>query len=60
MRIVGLAVIVAGWLVAMAGLFVSSSNIVRALMAGAGIAISVYGNLGILNSYYLQRAMWKK
>lgn len=60
MRLAGLALILGGWVVAMSGLFISSSNMVRALLACAGIVISVYGNLGVLNKYYLERAIWKK
>ena len=60
MRLAGLALIIGGWLVAMSGLFISTSNSVRLLFACAGIVISVYGNLGVLNKYYLQRAVWKK
>ena len=60
MRIAGLAMVLGGWALAVAGLFLSSSNLVRAVIACAGIAISVYGNLGVLNSYYLARANWKR
>ena len=60
MRLAGLALIVMGWFVAMSGLFVTSSNGVRIVLACAGIAISVFGNLGVLNKYYLERAIWKK
>ena len=60
MRILGLAVVIGGWVIAMSGLFVSSSNTVRSLIAIAGIALSLFGSLGILNSYYLARAIWKQ
>ncbi len=60
MRLAGLGMILAGWLLAIAGLFITTSNVGRAVIACAGIAISVYGNLGVLNSYYLARAIWKK
>ena len=60
MRITGLAMVLGGWALAVAGLFFTSHNLGRALFACAGIAISVYGNLGVLNSYYLARANWKK
>ena len=56
----GLAIILGGWVLAMSGLFVTQSNTVRILLASAGIAVSVYGNLGVLNKYYLDRALWKK
>lgn len=60
MRLAGLGLIVGGWLVAMSGLFLTSSNLVRTVLACAGIAISVFGNLGVLNKYYLDRAIWKR
>ena len=60
MRIVGLAMVVGGWLLAVAGLFITASNIGRAIIACVGIALSVYGNLGVLNRYYLERAIWKR
>ena len=60
MRLLGLLVIVGGWLIAMAGLFVTTSNSTRLLFAVGGILISIFGILGILNQYYLSRAIWKK
>ncbi len=60
MRIAGLLFIVGGWFVAMSGLFITSSNSVRIFIACLGIAVSLFGNLGILNGYYLERAIWKK
>ncbi len=60
MRIIGLLCILGGWVVAMAGLFLTSSNMGRAIFACAGISISIFGILGILNRYYLARAIWKK
>jgi len=30
------------------------------VFACLGIALSLYGNLGVLNGYYLERAIWKK
>ena len=60
MRLVGVALLVGGWAVAVAGLFLSSSNTVRLVIACAGIAVSLFGSLGVLNGYYLERAIWKK
>ncbi len=60
MRLIGLAVIVGGWAIAMSGLFLTTSNSARILIALAGIAVSIFGILGILNKYYLDRAIWKK
>lgn len=60
MRLIGILVVVAGWVVAMSGLFFTSSNTGRLIFAIGGICISVFGILGILNQYYLARAIWKK
>lgn len=60
MRIAGLALVLGGWVLAMSGLFITTSNMGRGLFACAGIAVSVFGNLGVLNKYYLDRAIWKK
>ncbi len=60
MRLLGVACTVGGWLLAVAGLLISSSVLVRGLFAVIGIAVCLYGSLGALNGYYLERAIWKK
>ena len=60
MRITGLLCVVGGWVIAVAGLFITSSNFGRALFASGGILISIFGILGVLNRFYLERAIWKK
>ena len=60
MRLIGVACAVGGWLVAVAGLFITTSNGGRIAFALAGIAFSLYGILGVLNGYYVERAIWKK
>ncbi len=60
MRLAGLVIVLAGWALAVGGLFITASNMGRAIIACAGIAISLFGNLGVLNSYYLARANWKR
>ena len=60
MRLIGVAVVLGGWMITIAGLLLTSSNIVRGITACIGIGVSVYGILGILNSYFLERAIWKK
>lgn len=60
MRIAGLALVMGGWLIAVSGLFVASSNGARAIIALIGIAVSLFGSVGVLNKYYLDRAIWKK
>ncbi len=60
MRIVGVLVVVGGWAITIGGLLMTSSNLARALIACLGIGVSIFGILGVLNSYYLARAIWKK
>jgi hypothetical protein len=60
MRIAGVGIIIAGWLVAMSSLFLTQLNGVRIVLICVGIAVSLFGNLGVVNKYYLDRAIWKK
>ncbi len=60
MRLTGLLLALGGWLLAVAGLFITTSNSGRALFALAGILVSIIGILGVLNRYYLERAVWRK
>ena len=60
MRLSGLACIVGGWALAVAGLFITPATGGRLLIALLGIAVSLFGNLGILNRYYVERAIWKR
>ena len=60
MRLIGIACLVGGWAVAVGGLLMTSSTSARMLLACAGIALSLFGSLGVLNGYYLERAIWKK
>ena len=60
MRLIGVAVVLGGWVITVAGLFLSSSNMIRAIIACGGIGVSIFGILWVLNSYYLARAIWKK
>ena len=60
MRLLGLLVVVGGWAIAMAGLFLTDANSGRLLFAAGGILVSLFGIFGILNQYYLARAIWKK
>ena len=60
MKLLGVVVVLGGWLLAVSGLFVSAHNMVRAIFAVAGIAVSLTGSLGILNKHFLAEAIWKK
>ncbi len=60
MRIIGVLVILGGWAIAVSGLFLTSSNSIRILFCLGGISVSLFGIFGVLNQYYLARAIWKK
>jgi hypothetical protein len=60
MLIVGIAITVAGWLLAVASLGATSNNTVRLVMVLAGIGVSLVGIMGVLNGHYLKNAIWKK
>ncbi len=60
MRLIALLVIVGGWAIAMSGLFLTTASTTRILFALVGICVSLFGILGVLNQYYLSRAIWKK
>ena len=60
MRLLGVLVVLGGWAIAVSGLLVTQATGARLILAIAGIAVSLYGSLGILNSHYLARAIWKR
>ena len=60
MRLTGILIILGGWVIAVSGLFLTTANSGRLLFALGGIAVSAFGILGVLNQYYLSRAIWKK
>ncbi len=59
MRLTGVACALGGWAISVAGLLLTSSTGARTAIACLGIAVSLYGILGVLNGYYLERAIWK-
>ena len=60
MRFIGLLIVLGGWAITVGGLLMTSSNVARAIIACVGIGVSVFGILGVLNNYYLARAICKK
>ena len=60
MRLIGVLIILGGWAITVTGLLMTPSNMARAIIACVGIGVSIFGILGVLNQYYLARAIWKK
>lgn len=60
MKVIGLIVILAGWALAVGGLFISDSVTVRGGIAVLGIAITLFGIFGVLNPTFLKTANWKQ
>jgi hypothetical protein len=55
----GLLLVIAGWLIAIAAILVTQSNGARLGLVSLGIAVSVFGILGVMNPAYLKHAIWK-
>jgi hypothetical protein len=60
MKIVGVLLAVFGWLLAVGGLSMTSSNGGRLALCIVGIGITLTGILGVLNKAHLKEAIWKK
>ena len=58
MKILGLILLLGGWLIAVAGLLVTDSNSVRMIMTLVGFGTAIAGLLTI-NKCYLAHAIWK-
>jgi hypothetical protein len=59
MRLVGLLLAVVGWLIPVVGLTVTQSLGARFALAVAGISISLFGILSVLNKAHQKNAIWK-
>ncbi|HEY1800369.1 MAG TPA: hypothetical protein VGG46_05475 [Terriglobales bacterium] len=60
MKLVGILMAVAGWLVPVVGLGMTQSNAARLTLCIVGIGISLIGILGVLNKAHQKEAVWKK
>jgi hypothetical protein len=60
MRIVGILLALAGWLIPILALSMTQSTGARFAACLLGIAVSLVGILGVLNKAHLQNAIWKK
>ena len=60
MKIVGILLALAGWLIPVVALSMTQSTAARFAAAVLGIIISLVGILGVLNSAHQADAIWKK
>jgi len=60
MVVVGLLIMLAGFLLSLLSLTVASTVGARMALVLVGIAISLFGLIGVLNRAYLKNALWKR
>ena len=60
MVIAGLVVTVLGFIISLASLTLSSSAEARLGIVLAGLAVSLFGIIGLVNKAYLKNPIWKK
>lgn len=60
MVLAGLLVTLAGFALSVASLGLASSTSARMILVLAGIAISLFGIMGLINRAYLKNAIWKR
>jgi hypothetical protein len=56
----GIVVTLLGWVLAVASVGVASGVGARLIITLLGMAISLFGIIGILNPAYVKNAIWKK
>jgi hypothetical protein len=59
MRIVGILLALAGWLIPVVALTLTQSLTARFILVLVGISISLTGILEVLNKAHLKNAIWK-
>jgi len=59
MKLVGLLLALAGWLIPIVTVVLTQSTAVRMLVSLAGIAVILFGVLVVLNKAHLKQAIWK-
>ena len=60
MILVGIAITLFGFVMAVASLGLTASTSGRMVMVLAGIAVGLAGILGVINGAYLKNAIWRK
>jgi hypothetical protein len=56
----GVAIVLIGFIVAVGSIGITESTGVRLVLSLAGIAISLFGILGVINPAYQKRAVWRR
>jgi hypothetical protein len=56
----GILMTLAGFAIAVASLGLTSSVNARLLMVLLGLAVSLFGIIGVINKAYLKNAIWRK
>jgi len=59
MKIVGVLVVLAGWLIPVVGVTITQSTSVRFALVLLGSAVTLFGIVGVLNKAHLKSAIWK-
>ena len=60
MVVVGLLIMLSGFLLSLLSLTVASTVGARMALVLAGIAITLFGLIGVLNRAFLKNALWKR
>jgi hypothetical protein len=60
MKIVGILLAVAGWLLPVIGLSMTASTGARLFLCVLGLGITLTGIIGVLNKAHLKEAIWKQ
>jgi len=59
MKLVGLVMVLAGWLLPVVTLVLAQSTTARMIASLVGLAISLIGILVVVNKAHLKQAIWK-
>ena len=59
MKIVGILLVLVGWLIPVVGITITQSTSARFVLVLLGIAVSLFAILGVLNKAHLKSAIWK-
>lgn len=60
MRLVGVLLLLFGWLISVGGLMITASTGGRIVFCIVGISLSLFAILGLLNKAHQKNAVWKQ